>query len=609
MQARESRIRNLVVVGVVGAIVSMGLAPVAAPAADDPTAAEARAFIADAEESLLELVIELSRTQWVQANFITEDTELLAATANERFIAEAMALAKASTRFDGLELDEETERKLDLLKRGLTLPAPSDATERSELTRIAAGLESAYGRGEYCDPDGDCRDLGELSQTMATSRDPGELLETWLGWRTVSPPMREDYKRFVELGNKGARELGFADLGALWRSGYDMAPDAFRAELDRLWGQVRPLYESLHCHVRAKLSETYGDDVVPATGPIPAHLLGNMWAQTWSNVYDLVAPASGDAGVDLTELLRAKDVDALGMVRYGERFFTSLGFEPLPDTFWQRSLFTKPRDRDVVCHASAWDIDQVDDIRIKMCIEINAEDFSTVHHELGHNFYQRAYSVQPYLYRESANDGFHEGVGDTIALSVTPDYLVEVGLLDEAPDPSADLGVLLRMALDKVAFVPFGLVVDQWRWQVFSGETPEASYNRAWWALREKYQGVRPPLERGEEYFDPGAKYHVPANTPYTRYFLAHILQFQFHRALCDVAGYDGPLHRCSIYGNREAGERLIRLLEMGASRPWQDALEAATGQREMDASAMLEYFAPLQEWLETQNAGRQCGW
>jgi peptidyl-dipeptidase A len=606
MQRRRPRVETA---AVLVTVVLSGFGSPVAYAADEPTAEEADAFVADAEARLLDLVVDLARTQWVKWNFTSEDTDILAASAHERFLAEAMALAKTSTRFDGLDLDEETARKLELLRRGLTLPAPSDAGERSELTRIAARLESAYSRGEYCDREEACRDLGELSRTMATSRDPGELLETWQGWRTVSPPMRDDYQRFVELANKGARELGFSDLGALWRSGYDMDPSAFRTELDRLWGQIRPLYESLHCHVRARLSETYGKGVVPAQGPIPVHLLGNMWAQTWSSIYDLVGPASGEPDFDLTDLLRRKGVDALEIVRYGERFFTSLGFEPLPETFWQRSLFSRPRDRDVACHASAWNIDQVDDIRIRMCIEINAEDFSTVHHELGHNFYQRAYGVQPYLYREGANDGFHEGVGDTIALSVTPDYLVEIGLLDESPDPSGDLELLLRMALDKVAFVPFGLVVDRWRWQVFSGETPESEYNRAWWELREEYQGVRAPIDRGEQYFDPGSKYHVPANTPYTRYFLAHVLQFQFHRALCDAAGYEGPLHRCSIYGNREAGERLIRLLEMGASRPWQDALEALTGQREMDASAMLDYFAPLETWLEAQNAGRQCGW
>ena len=577
------------------------------------TPAGAETFVSDVNGDLLDQAIALARAQWVQATHITEDTEQLAAEAYDEYLGEAMEYARSTTRFDGVELPEDVERQMTILKTGMALPAPSDPQQRSELTQIASSMESTYGKGKYCPGEGpvkeDCRALGELSKTMAASRDPEELLEAWIGWRTISPPMRAGYQRFAELGNKGARELGFDDLGALWRSNYDMPPDEFRSELDRLWDQVRPLYEPLHCLVRAKLNETYGDEVAPAGGPIPAHLLGNMWAQTWANIYPLVAPAQADPGFDVTELLEEKGVDELEMVRYGERFFTSLGFEPLPETFWERSQFTKPADREVVCHASAWDIDQEDDVRIKMCIERTGEDFSTIHHELGHNFYQRAYSKQPFLFRESANDGFHEGVGDTIALSVTPDYLVKVGLLEEAPDASADLGVLLRMALDKVAFLPFGLLVDQWRWGVFNGEIAEDEYNAAWWQLREKYQGVAAPVERSEADFDPGAKYHVPANTPYTRYFLAHILQFQFHRSLCEVAGVEGPLHRCSIYDNQEAGERLIKMLEMGASKPWPEALEAVTGQREMDATAIIDYFAPLQAWLEEQTEGLSCGW
>ncbi|MFQ5527957.1 MAG: M2 family metallopeptidase [Thermoanaerobaculia bacterium] len=591
-------------------LVAIGLTAACAPPAEYPaTAAGAEAFVADVNADLLEEVVGLAKAQWVQSTYITDDTDQLAAAAYDKYLGKAMEYARASTRFDGVDLDESVSRQLTILKTGMALPAPSSDEERSELTNIATSLESTYGKGKYCPSEDDCRSLGDLTKTMASSRDPDELLEAWAGWRTVSPPMRADYQRFAELGNKGAQELGFSDLGALWRSNYDMPPDDFRAELDRLWEQVRPLYEPLHCFVRSKLNRTYGDSVAPASGPIPAHLLGNMWAQTWANIYPLVAPPNGDPGFDVTELLEKNEVDELEMVRYGERFFTSLGFEPLPETFWERSLFTKPADRDVVCHASAWDIDQVDDVRIKMCIERTGEDFSTIHHELGHNFYQRAYSNQPLLYRESANDGFHEGVGDTVALSVTPDYLVEVGLLDQAPEPSADLGVLLRMALDKVAFLPFGLLVDQWRWGVFSGEISPEEYNARWWELREKYQGVTAPVARTEEDFDPGAKYHVPANTPYTRYFLAHILQFQFQRSLCEAAGYEGPLHRCSIYGNKEAGERLIKMLEMGASRPWPEALQAVTGQREMDATAIVDYFAPLQIWLEEQTEGLSCGW
>ena len=444
---------------------------------------------------------------------------------------------------------------------------------------------------------------------MASSREPAELRQVWEGWHAIAPPIRADYSRFVELSNKGARELGFADTGAMWRAKYDMPADAFTGELERLWSEVQPLYVRLHAYVRMKLNERYGDAVVPPSGPLPAHLLGNIWAQDWSNVFGIVAPAASDPGFSLTEIIKRRNIGPTDMVRFGERFYTSLGFEPLPPTFWERSLFVRPRDREVVCHASAWDIDLEADVRIKMCIEPTADDFATIHHELGHNFYQRAYKHLPVLFRESANDGFHEAIGDTIALSVTPEYLVRIGLLDTAPDTSRDIGLLLERALEKIAFLPFGLLIDEWRWRVFSGEVKPADYNKAWWELRLRYQGIRPPAPRGEEYFDPGAKYHVPDNTPYTRYFLAHVLQFQFHRALSKAAGCTSPLHRCSIYDSKEAGSRLQAMLEMGLSRPWPDALEALTGTREMDATALLDYFAPLQRWLEEQTKGQPVGW
>ena len=573
---------------------------------DDP-----EVFVVEMEEQLHDLWIKRERADWVRANFITFDSEKIAADASKDVIAATISLASQATAFDGRPMSEETARKLRLLKTSLTMIAPSDPAKQAELAETTTGMAGLYGKGKYCSErrGGECLDLPTMGRILAQSRDADEMLDLWTGWRSVSPPMRPMYERFVELNNAGANELGFDDLGQLWRSNYDMDPDAFAVEVDRLWDQVRPLYEALHCHVRARLAETYGDDVVAPDAPIPAHLLGNMWSQSWGNIYELVSPGSSDPGFDLTEILRKRGVDEREMVRYGERFFTSLGFDPLPDTFWERSLFTKPEDREVECHASAWDVDAVDDLRIKMCIDINDEDFVTVHHELGHNFYQRAYNQQSPFHQNSANDGFHEGIGDTVALSITPEYLVQVGLLDQLPPSGGDLGLLMRMALDKVAFLPFGLLVDQWRWKTFSGEIAPADYNAGWWELREKYQGVRAPVARDEDDFDPGAKYHVPANTPYTRYFLAHILQFQFHRSLCDLAGYEGPLHQCSIYGNEVAGKALREMLAMGASKPWPDALEAMTGQREMDATAIVDYFAPLAEWLEQQNQGRTCGW
>ncbi|CAN5671312.1 M2 family metallopeptidase [soil metagenome] len=583
-------------------------------------AAQAQVFLEQAEKQLSELGIKANQAGWVAANFITEDTEALSAEAQKNFSVAVQQLAMDAKRFDRVQLPAELRRKFSLLKLSLSAPPPGNPAEATELSRLAAGMEAAYGRGKYCKPPrtgaGDqrpgesCLDIGGLSRIMATSRKPEELLDAWQGWHRVGAPMRTDYVRFVELSNKGARELGFRDAGAMWRSGYDMQPDEFAQEVERLWQQVRPLYLALHTYVRTRLGEHYGTQLVPQNGMIPAHLLGNMWAQEWGNVYPLVAPKGAQgSGYDLTELIRAKKLDAKEMTRYGERFFTSLGFDSLPATFWSRSLFTKPADRDVVCHASAWNIDNVNDVRIKMCIEPTADDFITIHHELGHNFYQRAYNKQPTLFQSGANDGFHEAIGDAIALSITPEYLKQIGLLDRVPGPAADTALLLRQAMDKVAFLPFGLLIDQWRWKVFSGEVKPADYNKAWWELRNRYQGVSAPLARSEADFDPGAKYHVPGNTPYTRYFLARVLQFQFYQGLCREAGYTGPLHRCSFAGSKAAGQKLNAMLEMGQSRPWPDALHAMTGERRMDAGAMLEYFAPLKKWLDEQNRGKTIGW
>ncbi|MBV9308734.1 MAG: M2 family metallopeptidase, partial [Acidobacteriaceae bacterium] len=444
---------------------------------------------------------------------------------------------------------------------------------------------------------------------MAKSRDPKELQDLWVGWHKVGAPMRERYARFVQLSNEGAQQLGFADTGVIWRSGYDMTPEKFSADLERLWTQVQPLYRELHAYVRKRLIARYSTVAERPDGMIPADLLGNMWAQEWGNIYDLVAPPSAPPTDDLGKILQAKQVDARGVVQYGERFFQSLGFSTLPETFWQRSMLTKPRDRDVVCHASAWDVDNDQDVRLKLCIHVTSDDFITVHHELGHNYYQLAYRQQPFMFRNGANDGFHEAIGDAIALAITPEYLKKVGLITEIPPVSADIPLLLRTALDKVAFLPFGLLIDKWRWQAFSGEVKRSDYNKAWWALREKYQGVAPPVERSEADFDPGAKYHIPANTPYARYFLARIYQFQFYKAMCDASGYQGPLNRCSFFGSKEAGARLKAMLELGQSKPWPEAMRVMTGQDKADASAMLEYFQPLLAWLKEQNRDGKVGW
>ncbi|HSP78401.1 MAG TPA: M2 family metallopeptidase, partial [Myxococcaceae bacterium] len=567
----------------------------AQPAAEpQPTAAEARQFTTRVNEDLKQLWTRQATAEWIKSTYITDDTERNAAVVNEAVMAYLNQAITQAARFKDVEgLDAESARMLHLLRISSALPAPSDAEKRAELASIAAKLEGLYGKGKYCGKDGKapCKDLGQLSETIARSRNHDELLEAWTGWRTVSQPMRPLYQRLVELSNEGSKEIGFSDLGSLWRSGYDMTPEAFEQESQRLWTQVKPLYDELHCYVRARLAKQYGEDKVPAGKPIPAHLLGNMWAQEWNNIYPLVEPYKGQPSLDVDAELRRQKYDAVRMVKLGESFFTSLGLKPLPESFYQRSQFTQPRDRDVVCHASAWDVTYDNDVRIKMCIKPTEEELVTIHHELGHIYYYQYYHKLPVLFQQGAHDGFHEAIGDALTLSITPSYLKQVGLLQELPKGEKGLiNLQMKDAMEKVAFLPFGLLIDQWRWDVFSGKVSPADYNQSWWALREKYQGIRAPVERTEQDFDPGAKYHIPSNVPYTRYFLARILQFQFHKALCEAAGHQGPLHECSIYGNKAAGQKLQAMLELGSSKPWPEALEALTGQRQMDATPMLEY-------------------
>ncbi len=575
-----------------------------------PTAADAETFVGDAEVRLLSLRREAARAAWVRENFVTGDTTALAAEAAASLTAATAELARAAAHFDRLDLPEPTARKLELLKTGPATVAPSHPPLQEELADLLAELERTYRAGAYCaGASADCLERAALERTAAELRDTDRLLDLWDEGRALAPAMRPRYERLVEIANAGAVELGHADAGERWRSAYGLPPDAFPAELDRLWRQVRPLYESLHCLVRGGLGDEYGTAITPPGEAIPAHLLGDMGNGHWSGLYDMVAPRTRGRGYDLTRQIERNRVDPLEMVGYGEGFFGSLGFDPLPAAFRERSLFVQPADRDVVCSPSAWNVDGENDVRIKMCIEANGDSFVAVHRELARAHYQWAYRVQDPLLRTGANDAFLVATGDAVALSVTPEYLVEVDLLDRPPPTAGDVPFLLRRALDEIASLPFALLVDRWRWQVFAGEVTPDRYNRSWWELREEYQGIRAPAPRTTADFDPGTARHVAANSPLSRDFLAGILRFQLHGALCAVAGADGPLHRCSIFGSREAGARLRAMMEMGASRPWPEALETVTGTQQMDASALLNYFAPLSAWLDEQNAGRACGW
>lgn len=619
--------------------------PSATTGAQPPEGETADQFVARVNAEYKAMYPELSAAQWLSSTYINDDSQLVSAKANERYLAQLRTWIEQARRFEGQQMSAETARAIKLLKLGTALPPPKDPKLLAELTQLATRMEGMYGAGEYCTGSGDakqCRQLGELEDVLRGSRDYKEQLDAWQGWHTISVPMRSDYQRFVELANQGARDLGFADAGEMWRSGYDMSPAEIAAETDRLWGQVKPLYEQLHCYTRTRLQAKYGAEQGQAAGGmLPAHLMGNMWQQDWGNLWDLLAPYPGAGDLDITgalqaqhrrnyaELLARQPADKIGtpaemaqveqdaslqtarqMTERAQDFYVSLGMPKLPESYWQKTQFIKPRDRDVVCHASAWDMNMSGDVRTKMCIKPNEEDFTTIYHELGHVYYYLAYNDKPPIFQQGAHDGFHEAIGDTIVLAMTPSYLQSIGLVGEQQQSNeALINAQMRMALAKVAFMPFGLMIDRWRWGVFDGSIKPDSYNRAWWELKAKYQGVAPVTPRGEEFFDPGAKYHVPGNTPYTRYFLSHVLQFQFYKALCDAAGHKGPLYECSFYGNKEAGRRFWAMLGKGASQPWQQTMKELTGTEKMDASAVLEYFAPLQTWLKQQNEGKTCGW
>ena len=538
----------------------------------------------------------VSSAYWIGSNFITHDSQNIVADYSKRYTLKSLENSRTASSFNDLKTSDSNRRKLELLKSSFVMPPPLDENLASELSSISTKLEAMYGSGEYCYEDGSCYDLEAFEQIIDKSRNPKDLLMAWNGWHEVGKPMKPMYMRMVEIGNQGSRDLGYSGLDDLWFSKYDMPADDFLKETDSVWEEVKPLYDALHCHVRSQLNKHYGDEVVSLNGPLPVHLMGNMWGQSWSNIYDLVYPeASKTKSVDVTQIIQERNINETEMVKYAEDFFLSIGFEPLPDTFWERSLFVKPQDRSVVCHASAWNLDSANnDLRIKMCIEKNEEDFITIHHELGHIFYYQAYNHLPTLFQGGANDGFHEAFGDLLTLSITPDYLKQIGFItaDEAEQAKNDsIGLLMKQALEGVVVIPWALMLDKWRAGVFTGDISDTELNEAWWNMREAYQGIAPPSYRSEAYFDPGAKYHIPGNTPYTRYYLARIMQYQFHESLCNDIGFTGSLHECSIYGDKLAGEKIISTMAMGQSAPWQDAFEKLTGTRKISGKSVMNYY------------------
>lgn len=452
----------------------------------------------------------------------------------------------------------------------------------------------------------------DIKDILASSKNYEELLHVWNEWRRVSgKPVKEKFERYVQLLNEAARLNGFEDASGLWQNAYDY--DGFEDNIKQLWQQLSPLYQQLHAYMRTRLRGIYGVDKIREDGPIPAHLLGTIHSQQWAPLTEATQPFPSKAAIDVTPAMAEKKMSAVDMYKLAEEFFTSLGLPEMPKSFWEKSMFEKPQDREVVCHPSAWDFCANGDVRIKQCTEIKMGDLLTIHHEMGHIEYYLNYARQPVFFRGGANPGFHEAIGDTIALSVaTPEHLKVIGLLKGAVgDEETELNYLYSIALNKVAILPSAYVYDLWRWNVFRrGYKPE-NYNKAWWELLLKYQGICPGIARSEDDFDAPSKYHISANVPYIRYFVSVILQFQFYKALCEEANHVGPLHKCDFYRSKEAGKLFGDVLALGMSKPWPEVLGILTKGKAnvLDAGPLLEYFDPLYEWLQKQNEGKHVGW
>nr|QDC23064.1 angiotensin-converting enzyme isoform 1 [Cupiennius salei] len=556
---------------------------------------------------------------WNYASNLTEENkkEMLKSQAEEaKFVKETWKNATSFAWKDFKERNETIYRWFKKLAKLGISALPEDQLD--SFNSLVADMQDIYSKAKVCAKDSPADkpcELSlepELSEIFKKSRDYNELKHVWTDWRKITGrKMKSEFLKYVRLSNEAALLNGFKDAGEMWREGYES--ETFADDVEALWKEIEPFYKQLHAFVRKRLIERYPDCGIKPDGPIPAHLLGNMWAQSWGNIFDIVKPIKEKQFLDVSDRMRERKMTALDMFKMSEEFFTSLGLKPMTQEFWNRSIIEKPKDREIVCHASAWDFSDGKDFRIKMCTRINMEDLITVHHEMGHIQYDQQYAHQPAVFRGGANPGFHEAVGDVLALSVASStHLKKIGLLDDIhEDEGMEINGLMKTALGKVAFLPFGYLIDSWRWKVFSGEFSDDQLNSKWWEQRLKYQGLCPPVRRTDEDLDAAAKYHVIADVPYIRYFVSHIIQFQFHKALCEAAGHSGPLHQCDIYQNKEAGKLLSDTLSLGSSVHWSEAMKVITRGKtdKMDAQPMIEYFEPLMKWLKEENEGETLGW
>ncbi len=566
---------------------------------------EVESYLTGYAEEYQQLYYESGLAEWESNTHIVEgDTTNAARTrrANEA-LAAFVGSAENIERIRGYlerrsELTPLQERQLRaMLYEAAESPGTIPDVVSERIAAEAEQSENLFGftfrlRGEEITPN-------EIDALLRTSNDLDERLAVWEASKEVGPALKPGLLKLRDLRNQTVQALGYDDFFTYQVSDYGMSTFDMLTLTEQMVTQLRPLYREIHTWVRYELADRYH---APVPQLIPAHWLPNRWAQDWGALVTV-------EGLDVTAALGERSPEWI--VRQGEAFYKSLGFDPLPESFYERSsLYPLPPGADYKknTHASAWHMDLGSDMRSLMSVETNREWWETTLHELGHIYYYQSYTRRevPLMLRGGANRAYHEGIGSLMGLaSLQRSFLVNQGLAPE--DAEVDqVAQLLQEALNYVVFIPFSAgAMTRFEHALYVEDLSPDRFNAKWWELVRLYQGVAPPAPRGEFYADALTKTHIN-NDPgqYYDYALSNALLFQLHNHIAqNILGQDP--HDTDYWGSEEVGKFLYELMAPGASRPWREVLQETTGQQ-LNAQAMIEYFQPLYEWLVQQNRGRE---